>query len=76
MNYGEYWIRKAKSILAMVGGTISLCIGGLITAFTPIGWLFVIAGLAGIGWGIYKFNELRFDRENSGTRIYHSGGRY
>ena len=77
MSYWEYFKRKAKGAVLIMLGVFMMLSGAFFMMNSNIIVLAsLIIGLAMVGYGAYTLNELRFDRESSGYRVYHQEGKY
>ena len=77
MEYKEYFRRKVRAGISISLGILILLIGlGVITLNVIMGYITLIFGFVLISYGVYKLNELRFEREETGVRLYHQKGNY
>lgn len=77
MEYSEYFKRKAMASIYQIFGSLVLFFGFIaMFANGAFGLIILIAGIGLIAYGKYQMNKLRFDRENTGYRVYHQNGRY
>jgi len=73
MRYKEYFGRQLKAYGYALLGSISLFLSLLLGEYW---WIGGIISLGLLGYGGYLIRELRFEREESGNRVYHQRGNY